>query len=146
MKKVIALIVCLLTIQLLVMASDDVQIDFKQLPAQSQQFIKKYFPEQPIALIKMEKEFFDKSYEIIFTNGNKIEFDKKGTWKEIDCKYTQLPMDVIPVQIQSYVARNYPDIQINKIEKESRNRYEVGLTNGLDLEFDSKFNLIDIDN
>jgi len=146
MKKILTLFVCLLFIQFSVNASNDEQIQFGQLPAESQQVIKKHFASQSIALVKMENDFFDKSYEVIFTNGNKIEFDKKGMWKEIDCKYTGLPATILPTQIQNYVSRNYPEIKINKIEKESRNRYEVELANGLDLKFDSKFNLIDIDN
>lgn len=146
MKKILAFIVCLLAIQLSAEASNDRHIEFSQLPAQSQQFIKKHFAEQPIALVKMESEFFFKSYEVIFTNGNKIEFDKNGNWEEIDCKYTQVPSATIPVQIQNYISRTYPDTKVRKIEKERRNRYEVELTNGLDLKFDSKFNLIDIDN
>lgn len=145
MKKILALIVCLLAIQLSAEASNDRQIEFSQLPAQSQQLIKKHFTSQSIALVKMESEFFDKSYEVIFTNGDKIEFDRKGSWKEIDCKYTQLPLEVIPVQIRNFVSKNYPQTKVSKIEKESRNRYEVELTNGLDLKFDSRFNLIDID-
>ncbi|HCO67572.1 MAG TPA: hypothetical protein DIT04_07440 [Dysgonomonas sp.] len=145
MKKILTFIVCILAIQFSAKASNDIQITYTQLPATSQQLIKSHFNEQSIALVKMEKEFFDKSYEVIFTNGDKIEFDKKGIWKEIDCKYTQLPQAVVPTQIQKFVIKNYPNTKINKIEKENRNRYEVSLTNGLELKFDSKFNLIDID-
>lgn len=146
MKKIILFLICLLTIQLSVKASDDIQIEFNRLPRQSQQLIKKHFSDQSIALVKMDNELFDKSYEVIFTNGNKIEFDKKGVWEEIDCKYTRLPAEIIPVQIRNYVSKNYPNTEIIKIEKENRGRYEVELTNGFDLKFDSKFNLIDIDN
>ncbi|MDR2955036.1 MAG: PepSY-like domain-containing protein [Prevotella sp.] len=146
MKRILTILVCLLAIQFSAQASKDKRITFDQLPAQSQQLIKKHFDKQPIALVKMESELFDKSYEVIFTNGDKIEFDKKGEWKEVDCKYTQLPVELIPVQIQNHVSKNYPDIKVIKIEKESRNRYEISLANDIDLEFDSKFNLIDIDN
>lgn len=146
MKKIIILFTCLLAVQLSLEASNDKRIEFAQLPTQSQQLIKKHFSDQSIALVKMENEFFDKSYEIIFTNSSKIEFDKNGEWKEIDCKYTQLPVEVIPHKIRSYISKNYPAIKTTKIEKESRGRYEVELSNGIDLKFDSKFNLIDIDN
>lgn len=146
MKKILTLFLCLIFVHLSTEASNDIRIEFHQLPAQSQEWIKEHFRNQSIALVKMEKEFFTKSYEVIFTNGNKIEFDRNGTWEEIDCKYTELPLAIVPEQIKNYVSKNYPEIKISKIEKESKNRYEVGLTNGLDLKFDSKFNLIDIDN
>lgn len=146
MKKIITLIVCLMAIQFSVGASNDRQIEFNQLPQQSQQLVKKHFANQAIALVKMDTEFLDKSYEVIFTNGDKIEFDKKGVWKDIDCKYSQVPVKLIPAQIKNYVSKNYSDTNILKIEKESRNGYEIELATGLGLKFDSKFNLIDIDN
>lgn len=146
MKKILTLLLCLFAIQVAANASDDKPISFEQLPAQSQQMIKKHFQNQSIALVKMESEIFDKSYEVIFTNGDKIEFDKKGIWKEIDCKYTQLPAAIVPVEIQNYVAKNYPETKITKIEKEGKGCHEIELKNGLDLKFDSKYNLIDIDN
>ncbi|WP_313379859.1 PepSY-like domain-containing protein [Proteiniphilum saccharofermentans] len=145
MKKLILLFLCVTAIHVSTQAGNDRPISFDQLPAQSQQMIKKYFPNQSVALVKMEREFSGKSYEVIFTNGNKAEFDRKGIWKEIDCKYTELPSEVVPLQIANYVRANYPDLKITKIEKKSRNRHEIELLNGMELEFDANFNVIDID-
>lgn len=145
MKRIILLFLCAATVLITVKAGNDRPINFDQLPAQSQQMIKKYFPGQSVALVKMEREFVGKSYEVIFTNGNKAEFDKKGIWKEIDCKYTELPSELVPPQITNYVRTNYHDVRITKIEKKSRNRHEIELINGLELKFDAKFNVIDID-
>lgn len=145
MKKLILLFLCVTAIHVSTQAGNDRPISFDQLPAQSQQMIKKYFPNQSVALVKMEREFSGKSYEVIFTNGNKAEFDRKGIWKEIDCKYTELPSEVVPPQIANYVRTNYPDFKITKIEKKSRNRHEIELLNGMELEFDANFNVIDID-
>lgn len=145
MKKFILLFLCVAAIHITAKAGSDRPINFDQLPAQSQQMIKKYFPNQSVALVKMEREFLGKSYEIIFTNGNKVEFNNKGIWKEIDCKYTELPSEIVPPQITNYAKTNYPDLKITKIEKKSRNRHEIELSNGLGLEFDANFNVIDID-
>jgi len=146
MKKMIVLFLSLIIAHSVVKADNDKLINFDQLPQQSQQFIKKYFAGKSVALVKMEYDFLEKSYEVIFADGNKIEFDRKGMWTDVDCKYTQFPMEIVPVKIVNYVQKNYPDIKINKIEKESRGRYEVELANNIDLKFDAKFNLIDIDN
>lgn len=146
MKKIIVLFLSLLIVQASVYADNDKSITFAQLPSSAQQFINSYFPKVSIALIKMENDIFDKSYEVIFTNGDKVDFDRKGVWKELDCKYSEVPSDVIPAQIRSYVQKNYPNLKIVSIEKEDRRNYEVKLSNGLDLTFDSKYNLIDIDN
>lgn len=145
MKKIIILLVSLVVVQSGVRADDDKPISFSQLPNRSQQLIKEHFGELSIALVKMERDFFDKSYEVIFTNGNKVEFDRKGNWKDIDCKHTEIPNEIIPSQIRSYISQNHPNVKIVKIEKEDRNRYEVDLANNVDLTFDSQFNLVDID-
>lgn len=127
------------------MLGDDRPITFEQLPVQSQQLIKSHFSELSIALVKMDSDFLEKSYEVIFTNGNKIEFDGRGNWKEIDCKWTQCPDKLIPVQIKNYVKQYYPNNRICQITKETWNGYEVDLSNGLSLEFNSSFKLIEID-
>ena len=92
----------------------------------------------------MESDWFDKNYDVIFTNGNKVEFDKRGNWKEVNCKYSSVPVDVIPSAIQKYVAENYPDAQVIKIERDKKD-YEIKLSNKWELKFDLQFNLIDID-
>ena len=144
MKKILALLVCLLTISTGVRADDDRPGRFDQLPAKAQAYVKKYFPQEKVALAKMEKDFFDKKYEVIFAS-SKVEFFKDGTWKEVDCKYSAVPEAVIPEAILRYVKATYPDHKVVKIEKEDRG-YEAKLANGMKLEFDNKFNLIDINN
>lgn len=96
MKKILALLVCLLTISTGVRADDDRPVRFDQLPAKAQAYVKKYFPQEKVALAKMEKDFFDKKYEVIFASSSKVEFFKDGTWKEVDCKYSAVPEAVFP--------------------------------------------------
>lgn len=144
MKKLIILFVGLVMIQGAARADNDKPIDFSKLPKASQQFVQKYFSGISIALIKMESDFFEKSYEIVFTNGDKVEFDRKGEWTDINCKYTEMPPEVIPAQIREYVAKHYEGVRIQKLERERR-EYEVELSNGIDLTFNTRFALIDID-
>lgn len=144
MKKLLFLLVCLFTLQTVARADDDKPIQISQMPQQAQLFIKKYFADNKVALAKMESDLFNKSYDVIFTNGNKVEFDKKGNWKEIDCKYSSVPTSIIPEAIQKYVKDNYPDTKILKLERDKK-EYEVKLTNRTELKFDINFNLIDID-
>lgn len=145
MKKVLLLLVCVFTFHNVVWADDDKPIQVNQLPQPAQSFIKQYFSTSKVAMAKMEVDLFYKSYDVIFTNGDKVEFDKRGAWTEVNCKYSIVPMGVIPMQIQKYVATNYPDAQIQKIEREDK-EYEVKLSNGWEIKFDKKFNVIDIDN
>lgn len=145
MKKLLLLFVCLFTIQSIVKADDDKPVQISQLPQAAQQFIKTHFSDNKVAIAKMETDWFDKSYDVIFTNGNKLEFDKQGNWKEVDCKYSAVPATVIPAQILKYVSENYPDAKVLKIERDKKD-YEVKLSNKWELKFDLQFNLIDIDN
>ena len=46
MKKILALLVCLLTISTGVRADDDRPVRFDQLPAKAQAYVKKYFPQE----------------------------------------------------------------------------------------------------
>ena len=145
MKKLAFLFVGLFVMTLTAWAGNDKPIQVSELPQKAQQFIKKHFADQSVAMAKMETEFMDKSYDVIFTNGDKVEFDKKGKWTSVDCKHTQVPTEVIPVDVQKYVTRNYPDAKIQKIEVTDRKGYEIDLSNGFDIEFDKKMNVIDID-
>ena len=145
MKKLVFLLVCLFTLQTVARADDDKPIQVTQMPQPAQQFIKQHFADSKVALAKMESDFFYKSYEVIFTNGNKVEYGKNGNWQDVNSKYTSVPTAIIHTTIQKYVTTNYPDTRVLKIERDKK-EYEVQLSNRVELKFDLKFNLIDIDN
>mgnify|MGYP000350887300 FL=1 len=145
MKKLLLLFVCLFTLQTIARADDDKPIQVSQMPQKAQQFIKQHFAGSNIAMAKVESDFLQKSYDVIFTDGNKVEFDKKGNWTEVNCKFSVAHQGILPFPIQKYTATNYPDAKVLKIERDKTD-YEVKLSNGWELKFDSKFNLIDIDN
>lgn len=144
MKKLIFTLVCLFSIQSVVLADNDKPISVNQLPKTAQVIIKNYFSGQKISLAKVESEWLTKSYDVIFTNGDKIEFDKNGHWKQIDCKYSQVPKAIIPLGISKYVSANYPNDKIVKIDKDS-NDYEVKLSSGWEIKFNKKFQVINVD-
>lgn len=127
-----------------VSADNDRPISVSELPEKAQQFIRQHFPSEKVSFAKMERELFDTTYEVIFTSSSKVEFLKNGDWKEVDCKYSTVPAAIIPQQIAQYVSQYYPDTSVVQIDRDKRD-YEVKLTNGLELTFDLKFNLIDID-
>ena len=102
MKKLVFLLVCLFTLQTVARADDDKPIQVTQMPQPAQQFIKQHFADSKVALAKMESDFFYKSYEVIFTNGDKVEFDNKGNWEEVNCKYSSVPTAIISAFI-SYI-------------------------------------------
>lgn len=145
MKKLLFLFVCLFGMTTMVCADNDKPIQINQLPQPAQTFIKKHFSNSKVAMAKMETELFSKSYDVIFTNGDKLEFDKQGAWTEVNCKHSSVPVAIIPNAIQKYVSTNYPDAKIVRIEMDAKD-YEIKLSNGWEIKFDTKFNVIDIDN
>ena len=144
MKKLIFLFVCVFSIQV-ALADNDKPINFTQLPQAAQKFVKQHFPKAKIAFVKMETELFDKSYDVVFNNGDKLEFDKKGEWTEVNCKSTVVPAKVIPALTKKYVETNYPEAKVLSIERD-RYDYEVKLSNFWEIKFDMNFNVIDMDN
>lgn len=143
MKKIfvilLSLVFCLPAI-----AGNDKPINPDSLPAQAKDFITKHFPETKISLATIDKEFLDTTYEVFFTDGNKVEFDKNGLWKDIDCKYSRIPDSALPVEIARYISGNHPDRYAKEIDRDKRD-YEVKLDNGLELKFDLNFRLIGYD-
>ena len=117
MKKFLFLVAALLALGISTACADsDRPIDVAQLPQKAQQFIQKHFAGEKVALAKVER----------------------------DCRYSSVPAAVVPAQIAQYVSGHYPDASIVQIDRDKHD-YEVKLSNGLELTFDLKFNLIDID-
>lgn len=143
-RTLIAVLVAVLVFHANAMADNDKPITVSQLPAAAQQVLKKHFSSKKVALAKMESGILDKSYDVVFTTGEKIEFDRKGNWTEIECELSSVPAALVPSQIASYVKKTYPNAKILKIEKD-KNEYEVKLSNRLEITFNKSFQVIDID-
>ena len=124
------------------MADDGYVVGIQQLPAGAQEVMTKYFADKTVLTILKERD----EYEVIFNNGEKIEFNKKGEWTEVSCHTTQVPDILIPDPIKARIKADFANSKIVKIDR-SRNgkKYEVKLSNGLEVEFDKKFNIIKVD-
>ncbi len=143
MKKVLFMTV-IFAISMSLNASNDRPVTFEQLPQKAQQFIKQHFPDLQISIAKQDMDLTDKNYDVIFVNGDKIEFTSNGEWTSIDCKYGNVPESAVPSQILNYVKTYHKDLAIIKIEKNRRN-YEVKLKNKIELIFDLKYNFVKYD-
>lgn len=119
-------------------------ISVDKLPAAALQTIHTHFPGRKIALAKMEKEFFSKNYSVIFTNGEKVEFDGSGRWTEIKCKRSAVPATLVPAKIAQYIKVNYPSCRILEIERED-GEIEVTLSNHVEVTFNGRYEVIDIE-
>ena len=125
-------------------AGNNRMITVGELPTVSQQFLKTHFSGVDVSYAKVDEEMFDKDYKVVFVNGSTVEFAKDGQWKEVDCKYAEVPAAVVPQQIRNYVTQHFAGRKIVGNDRDRRD-YEVKLDNGIDLKFDLKFRMIEID-
>ncbi|MFI3314306.1 MAG: PepSY-like domain-containing protein [Rikenellaceae bacterium] len=145
MKKLLySLVVVLLSINTL--AAEERVIDQEMLPKSAKSFIEKNYPSDKISIATMERGVLDKDYKVILTSGVKIEFDKSGNWSEIECKRnSEVPMDIIPEKIVTYVKAKFPNNKVLKVEKDHKS-IELELDNDLELKFNKKGDLVEVDN
>ena len=123
-------------------AGDGYVVGIQQLPAGAQEVMTKCFADKTVLTILKERD----EYEVIFNNGEKIEFNKKGEWTEVSCHTTQVPDILIPDPIKARIKADFANSKIVKIDRSSNGKkYEVKLNNGLEVEFDKKFNIIKVD-
>ena len=125
--------------------AQDKIISENELPTPAKDFITKNFSGQKVVQTVKDVDYWIKTeYEITLDNAFYLEFDGDGNWKEIDGKDSAIPTEFIPESIVQYISGNFPTQKINKIEKKSSG-YELELSNGLDLDFNSKGKFLGID-
>lgn len=111
-------------------------------------FVKTYFPNTEV--VASIKDGFD--YDVTLSDYTQIGFDGnlfgKLEWDEVDCRHaadqTMVPSALVPVEIANYVSRLHNDMSIVKLSKDTYG-WDVELANGLEIEFDKRFNVVDFD-
>lgn len=145
MKKIIILSGILLFTILPISADDIVTKDIQKLPKTAREFITKHFPDNKISYIKIDKELFSTTYDVVFINGAEIDFNGSGEWTEIDGNKQGIPIAILSPSIRNYITGEFSNIPIEKVEKESWGYIEIELVNGMDLKFNKKGELVEID-
>lgn len=143
MKILMMVICCMLSCNMAANAANDKPISVNALPAKAQTLLSIHFGKQKVMLATVEG-VVSKSYDVVLKNGTKLEFDKKGNLTEVECKQGTVPYRLIPQAIKNYLKANYPRQTVKKLEIK-KNEYEVELANGLDLTFNNRFQLVDMD-
>lgn len=139
-KNLIVLMSLIMTMCLPAMADHDRVITFEQLPAQAQQLLKTHFADKVPLIVTVDWD----DYNVVYQSGEKVEFDKKGNWKELDCKVSQVPTALIPEQIKATVNKTFPGALVIKLDRDRRG-YDVKMNNGMELEFNKQFQIVEID-
>ena len=126
------------------MFGHDRRIEYSQLPTEAQAFVKRYFADDQVAFVEIDEGIVSNEYKVVFDSGHKLEFDGSGNWLEVDCRNEAVPAPLVPKQIASYVESKHPNHKIVELKRE-RYEWEVKLSNGLELTFDKKYRLTDVD-
>ena len=144
MKKTLRLLplllIAVLGMSLAGCSDKDEPISSTELPSIAKDFIITNFPSATIVSAQKDKD----DYDVVLSDGTKIEFDKKGDWKDIDAAPGKtLPTGFYPPAIDTYLAEHFDGEGINEISKVSRG-YEVEITTGTEMVFDQNGVFIEI--
>lgn len=145
MKKIIPLILLFNLVSIIACADEDRPIAMNQLPQEAQTFISTYFGQAQPAFAKIDRDFLNKDYEVIFVDGTQLKFNGKGIWTKIDCQRNPVPSVLVPQQVAAAVARTWNAFFITEMEKDGK-FFDITLSNGMEITFDSNYNMIDYDN
>jgi len=86
----------------------------------------------------------DDEYEVTLEDGTRIDYEG-NQWTDIEAGNGKaVPDRFVPAAILSYVTSNYPGMMITKIDRD-RDGYEVDLSNGLEIKFDTDGGFVKFD-
>ena len=139
-KSLFILMAFVLTMCMPAMADNDRVITFDRLPATAQAMLKQNFADKTPLAITADRD----DYKVMYQSGEKVEFDKKGNWRDIECKTSQVPAALVPAQIVANVNATFPGAAITEIDQDRRG-YSVKLSNGLELEYNRNFQIVELD-
>lgn len=136
MKKILVFL-AMITAIVAASARDSYSHDVNVLPVAAQTVLKNNF-KAGVSHIKIDKTLGKVTeYDVVLTDGSEITFDKNGNWKDVEVrKGASVPGAFVPDAIKTYVKQNQKNSKIIGIEK-NRSGYEVELTNGVEMKFNS---------
>ena len=119
-------------------------IAYDQVPEPAKAIVAAHFDASQIAYVTLDKGLLDAEYDVKFNDGRSLEFNKAGELLKVDCKQAEVPAALIPEVVRAYVKANFPNAFITEWSKDDR-RWKAELNSGLELEFNSKYEFIRID-
>lgn len=136
MKKILLAIALGLALMGSAEAKETISRDIAVLPAPARTILKNNFRAK-VNIIKIDKTLSRiNDYDVVLTDGSKIEFDAKGNWESVEMGAGKtVPNGFVPAAVRSYVNKNQPKATIVGIERD-RKGYSVELSNGIDMKFD----------
>lgn len=124
--------------------ADERLIEMKELPRAAQEFVMRHFGEAEVSAVWVDRDLLNNDYKVLFADGTSVEFDCQGAWVEVDADRGVVPEVLVPKQIRRSINERFGGREVRKIERDRRG-YEVKLSNGLTLEYNQRFRLLEVD-
>lgn len=135
MKKLIITLIAIVALSLTASAQIT-QIKSSQLPAQARTTIRSAWNGAPIVDAWRNKEGRRVEYKASVEDGSTMKFNANGQWIEVK-SYGGVPTSLFPKALLSHLDKYFEGRQIVWATKTTK-RYQVQLTDGSKLEFNSK--------
>lgn len=127
-----------------IVKADDRPVTFNQLPQAAQTFINTNYPDEKVAFATVDDDFIRPDYHVALVSGVMLQFEHGGSLEKIETRNGNIPAGIIPFQIIDMVKQYYPETQITEYEIGKRS-YEVKLSNRMEMKFNTKFQIIELD-
>lgn len=117
------------------------------LPHTAKQFIETHFPNATILHVENKQSPVTDGtvFDVDLSDKTEIDFDKDGEWREISTEgNVEIPIVVLPLQVQEYIKANYAGQAIKSIDKDIDDM-SVELKNDVDLVFDLNGKFLRVD-
>ena len=125
-------------------SSKTVQRDMSQMPEGAQNIVSSNFTSE-VASVETETNVIGATeYEVRLADGTEIQFVNEE-WDEVTVPAGQSVPDYFVIEpIRTFVNQNQPGVVIVSIDRKD-NGFEVELSNGIDIKFDTAGNFIKYD-
>lgn len=127
------------------------KITEEQLPANSKSFLKTVFPNSSLrhATKVTTPNYYGSLYTTRLDNRVEIDFDKAGNWTEVEMEDdSAIPVEFLKSEVShiyDYIVKNYKGFSITEIDRDMKRGYEVKLSSGLELIFNTKQEFVGVD-
>ena len=141
MKKIVLLAIGIFAAAVMA-SSREVPITFDQLPSAAKTFVTENFPGETVTMA-LKDVHGRAEYDVRLSDGTELEFTHSGALKKISSR-AGVSEKFIPDSIRRYVTSLFPGAGYREYEV-GRRTYEVKLSNGMELKFNSNFMVMEVD-
>ena len=118
-------------------------IDLRDLPSLSWDFLDYYYYDIPVVEAFYYGSGSDGYYRVNLADGTSVGFDAWGNWYYVSAPWdSSVPLDIVPPRIANFVGYYYPYEAIVSITITGYG-YDITLSNGIDLSFDTYGEVLD---